>query len=42
MYKKDLASHNQHKNLPSQLGLLNTPTASLQRGKTPPQRVSWI
>ena len=29
--------------LPSQLGLLNTPTASLQRGKTPPpQRVSWI
>ena len=27
--------------LPSWLGLKNTPTASLQRGKTPPQRVSW-
>ena len=27
--------------LPSQLGLLNTPTASVQRGKTPLQRVSW-
>ena len=30
------------KNLPSRLGLHNTPTASLQRSKTPPQRVSQI
>ena len=28
--------------LPSRLGLKNTPTATLQRGKTPLQRVSWI
>ena len=27
--------------LPSQLGLLNTPTASLQRGKTPPNKCPW-
>ena len=27
---------------PSRLGLENTPTVSLQRGKTPSQRVSWL
>ena len=29
-------------NLPNCLGLYNIPTASLQRGKTSTQRVSWI